>query len=253
MELISLNSIVRSYLNERGLILHDYFRILSIAIAGVKDIAKDIEISSNVKAKEIDIDETGRGVLPADAVQIIKVCIKNGDKIVGLSPVEDINPLPARDGQGNRVKRGVERERRTEGITFIDLQYWWSSQINDKGEFLGRRFGTPPRQPMNYQIFGDQIQLDTRLNLDCVTVIYQTNGIRVSDINMVHSYADEVVKLWIDWKFNERENRKGLWETQNAKREYGLKKQALYSMIHGLGYEELMKTIRDKQVLTLKN
>lgn len=253
MELISLNSIVRSYLNERGLILHDYFRILSIAIAGVKDIAKDVEISGNVKAKEINIDETGRGILPSDAVQIIKVCIKNGDKIVGLANIDNINPLPKRDSQGNKVKRGIESERRTEGITFIDLQYWWSAQVNDKGEFQGRRFGTPPRQPMNYQIFGDQIQLDTRLNLDCVTVIYQTNGVKISDINMIHSYADEVVKLWIDWKFQERDNRKGLWETQNAKRDYSLKKQALYAMIHGIGYEELMKTIRDKQVLTLKN
>lgn len=253
MELISLNSIVRSYLNERGLVFHDYFRILSIAIAGVKDIAKDVEISGNVKAKEVTINAAGRGKIPRDATQVIKVCVKNGDKLVGLAKIDDINPLPARDPQGEVIKRGLEQERRTEGITFIDLQYWWSSQTNDKGEFLGRRFGTPPRQPMNYQIFGDEIQLDTRINLDCVTVIYQTNGVNISDVNMIHSYADEVVKLWIDWKYSDRQNKKGLWETQNARREYSLKRQALYAMIHGLGYEELMKTIRDKQVLTLKN
>jgi hypothetical protein len=253
MQLISLNSIVRSYIHERGLLWHDYFRLLSVAIAGLKDIAKDVEISGNVKAKEITIDASGRGILPADAVNIIKICIKNGDKIVGLANIDDINPLPLRDQQGNRVKRGIESERRTEGITFIDLQYWWSAQVNDKGEFQGRRFGTPTRQPMNYQIFGDQVQLDTRLNLDCVTVIYQTNGVSFSDINMVHTHADEVIKLWMDWKYQDRDNRKGLWETQNAKRDYTLKKQALYAMVHGIGYEELMKTIRDKQVLTLKN
>ena len=253
MQLISLNSIVRSYIHERGLLWHDYFRLLSVAIAGLKDIAKDVEISGNVKAKEIDIDTTGRGVLPADAVNIIKVCINNGDKVVGLAKIDDINPLPARDDQGNAVKRSIESERRTEGITFIDLQYWWSAQVNDKGEFLGRRFGSPPRQPMNYQIFEDQIQLDTRLNFDCVTVIYQTNGVMFSDINMVQTHTDEVIKLWMDWKYQDRDNRKGLWETQNAKRDYTLKKQALYAMIHGIGYEELMKTIRDKQVLTLKN
>jgi hypothetical protein len=253
MELISLNSIVRSYLNERGLILHDYFRILSIAISAIKDISKDVEISNNIKASEISINDAGRGVIPPDAVNVIKVCVNNGDKIVGLAKVDDINPILLRDNLGNPIKRGIEAERRTEGITFIDLQYWWSAQVNDKGEAQGRRFGTPPSQPMNYQIFGDQIQLDSRLTFDCVTIIYQTNGVKISDVNMVHSHADEVVKAYIDWKFQERDNRKGLWETQNAKKEYTLKKQALYSMIHGLGYEELMKTIRDKQVLTLKN
>jgi hypothetical protein len=253
MQLISLNSIVRSYIQERGLVLHDYFRILSIAIAGLKDISKDINVNSNVKAKEITINEAGSGILPGDAVEIIKVCIKNGDKIVGLAEIDDINPMPKRDSQGNVVKRGIESERRTEGITFIDLQYWWSAQVNDKGEFQGRRFGTPPRQPFNYQIFGDRLQLDTRLSLDCVTVIYQTSGVNISDINMVYEFADEVIKRWVDWRFEEANNRKGLWERQNLKKDYTLSKQALYSAIHGIGYEDLMKTIRDKQVLTLKN
>ena len=94
--LITLDSVVRSYIHERGMLWHDYFRLLSIAIAGLKDLAKDLNISDNLKACEIPVDETGRAQLPGDLVNLIKVAIPNGDKLLPIPKTENINPVPYR-------------------------------------------------------------------------------------------------------------------------------------------------------------
>jgi|GEM_PF-2563522 len=242
--LLTVDSLIRTYIHERGMVWHDYLRVLSVALSGVRDLSKDINIGSNYKAKEIDVDDSNAAYLPTDCIKVNKVCIEAGDKILPMANINNMNPLQ-KFVNGEPVKRGV-RER----LFYQDFNYYFNSNLTNRAENLGREFGTPSSQPYGYQIFGNRIQLDSRLNLSCILVIYNTTGTNISDINMIHPWAEEPLKLWIDWKFPDIN--RGIYEKRTGRKDYYDSKAALYGAIHGLSYEDYMKIVRDNNVLTYK-
>lgn len=248
MNLVTIDSIIRTYIIERGLVWHDYFRLLTIAIQGVKKLAEDIDIGTNVKAEYIDVDATGRLQVPATSTQVIGVYVENGDKILPLSREDTINPLTKLNEAGDPVKRGVEERLISDNVTLTEIGYFYYNNANDKGEWLGREFGRPSNQPWNYQQFNGEIQLDTALNLDCVLVLYNTNGLKVSEANVIHPLAEQAIKFYMDWNFTDRGVKKGIWEKQNDGKAYYNEKRALYGRISGLTWSEYLKTVRELQV-----
>ena len=248
--LITVDSVVRTYIHERGLVLHDYFRLLTIALSGLKDLAKDLDINQNVKAQEISVDETNSATLPTGLIDLIKVGVPNGDKILPLPQNDTINPIQLRDSQGNAIIRDIPVSA-WQNTTFLDIGYLFTSRLNDKFEHVGRAFGDPPPQPFGYKRVGDRIQIDVRARPTCVIVIYSSSGV-TSDINLIHPHAEETLKLWMDWKWKEARSQKGIWEKQNEKSAYYVSKRNLNSVINGFGYEDYIKTVRDHQVMTVK-
>lgn len=217
--MITIDSIIRSYIHRRGLVWHDYFRLLTLAISGVKDLAMDIDIGTNIKAIEIDVDDTGNIDLPEDLVQIISLNTSLYDKIYPLSKSININPLIKHE-DGDPVKRG-----------------------NDYTEYRNG-YGAVGQSIYSYERFGTRAQLDSALNLSCIVVIYTTTGISVTSANMIHPYAEDAVVLWMD---KEGGGQKGIWEKQNERRTYYQAKRSLYGRLHGMSSADYIKTIRDYQ------
>lgn len=246
---LTLDSVVRSYIHERGMVWHDYLKTLALAISGVRDIARDVNIGTNVKAIEVQVDETGTALFPVDSIEPIKICIENGDKIVPLSMTDDINPIP-KVIDGEVVKRSRETQFLGQEVSFLDMSYYFASRINNKGENVGRMFGTPQNPHHNYQLFDDRIVFDARLNLTCIFLVYRTSGISITSANMVHPDSDEAIKHYIDSRTSF--TNKGIWEKQNDRRYYTNEKRLLYGRIHGIKWEDYMLTIRRNQVLAPK-
>ncbi len=248
MKLLTLDSIVRTYLLERVLVWHDYFRVLTMAISGLKKLSEDIDLGTNVKSMLIDVSETGRIILPQDCVKVVNLAVENGDKVLAMSKADNINPIVLRDSQGEPVKRSLPERIYGDDITLTEIGYYYANRINDKGEWLGREFGRPSEQPYLYQQFGGEIQLDVRLNLDCVLLIYQTDGLKVSEANVVNPLAEQAIKFYVDWHWMERGQKKGIWEKKNEGSAYYAEKRNLYGRIHGLTWSEYLRTVRDFQV-----
>lgn len=242
--LLTLDSFVRTYLTERAMVWHDYLRVLAVSLSGVRDLSKDINIGSNIKAKELEVDQSNAVYLPSECVKVFKVCIESGDKILGMAEVGNINPLQKFEN-GVAVKRPIRPKP-----VYQDIDFYYRSRITERGEFLGRDFGVPEQQPFAYQVFGNRIQLDSMISADCVLVLYITDGTNMTDINMIHPWAEEALKLWVDWKFPNME--RGIYEKRSGRKDYYDAKAALYGAIHGIGYEDYMKIVRDYNVLTYK-
>lgn len=247
MNLLTLDSVIRTYILERGMVWHDYFRCLTIAITGYKKLCEDINLGTNVKAQLIDVTETGRLLIPSDATSVIGLYIENGDKILPMAYSDDIHPIVKKDDTGTPVKRDLEP-----GIIYYSADYYYDSVSNDKGEYTGRNFGVPSAQPYKFKIIDGEIQLDTRLQLDCVLVIYTTNGLSVTDVNMVHPLAEEAIKLFIDSRWNERGQKKGIWEKRNEDNAFLNEKRLLKGRINGLTWAQYLSTVREFQVATAK-
>jgi hypothetical protein len=243
--LVTVDSIVRSYINAKGMVWHDYFRLLVIALDGVRNLAMDINIGTNVKIKELCVNEFGEMFLPSDCVKVNKILTDSGDKLYGMSEVDNINPIPKVDANGNRSKRMSDQEMGDHPTGNYPFMH-----TTERGEFGGRFFGIPSAQPFAYQDFGDKIQFDARLDLKCVYVIYTTKGVNLCDNNLIHPWAEDAVKYYIEWKYVEA--RKGIWENQNERRYYHTEKRNAYSRIHGLGFEEYMEIVRSNNIATFK-
>lgn len=247
MELLTLDSVVRTYIIEKEMVWHDYFRCLTIAISGYKKLCEDINLGTNVKAQLIDVTSTNRATLPSGAISVIGLYVENGDKILPMSNSDDINPLVLKDSTGTPVKRDQEAS-----TLFYNADYYYGSTTNDKGEYVGRSFGVPKTQPYKYKVIEGELQLDVRINTDCVLVVYTTNGLSVTDVNMVHPLAEQAIKNYIDWKWTERGQKKGIWEKRNEETAYLNEKRLLKGRIVGLTWAEYLATIREFQVNTAK-
>jgi len=235
--LLTVDSLIRMYLHERGMVWHDYVRVLSVALSGVRDLAKEINIGSNYKALEITVDETNSVYLPNGCIKVNKVCIESGDMILPMANVDNMNPLQ-KFVNGDAVKRNPRPT-----TEYYDIGYHYN--------YVTRSFGKPVSQPYNYQVIGNRIQLDSRVDIGCILVLYTTNGTSMSDVNMIHPWAEEALKLWIDWKFPDMN--RGIYEKRSGRKDYYDAKAALYGAIHGFSYEDYMEIVRKNNVLTYKN
>tara|TARA_R110000772_G_scaffold257495_4_gene374369 strand:- start:1739 stop:2485 length:747 start_codon:yes stop_codon:yes gene_type:complete len=247
MNLLTLDSVVRTHILESGMVWHDYFRCLTIAISGYKKLCEDINLGTNIKAQVIDVSTTNRLLIPTDAVSVIGLYVENGDKILPMSISNDINPLVLKDSTGTPVKRNQES-----GLTYYSPDYLYGATSNDRGEYVGRDFGIPNNQPYKYRLIDGEIQLDVRVNATCILVVYATNGLSVTDVNMVHPLAEQAIKFYVEWKWSERNREKGIWEKRNAESAYLNEKRLLKGRIVGLTWAEYLTTIREYQVATAK-
>lgn len=247
MNLTTIDSIVRTHIHERGYVLHDYFRLLTLALSAVKEISMDININSNVKAKEVEVDSSGSAYIPDDSIELIKICVEHGDKVLPLASTSGINPIQ-KFKDGYPVKRDVAKN----DTYYYDFGYYWSSRINEFGESLGRSYGIPTEQKFLYQEFDDRIQFDARLNLDCVIMIYTTSGVNFSDITTVHPYAEEAIKAFMFARFEGRRNLKGVYQKQYDIKAYYNEKRKLNSRLSGFGYEEYMEIVRSSNVMAVR-
>lgn len=248
MKLITLDSIVRTYLLERDMEWHDYFKTLVLAQTALKDLGRDIDISINVKADLIGVDPTNKILVPLDCVQVIGLYVENGDKILPISRTDTINPLTLNNEQGDPIRRPLPERIYKENVSLVDIGYYYNTRINDKGEYLGRNFGTPSEQPYQWQQFGNEIRLDVRINTDCILMVYVTDGLKTTEKNVVHPLAEEAIKTFIDWKWMDKGQRKGIWEKRGDKSNYFTEKRNLYGRIHGLKWDEYIRTVRELQI-----
>lgn len=251
MKLLTLDSIVRTYLLERNMEWHDYFRTLVLAQTALKELGRDIDLATNVKADIIGVDATNKILIPLDCTQIIGLYIENGDKAVPLSRTDNINPMTLNDDQGNPIRRPLQERIYKESISMIDVGYYYNTRINDKGEYLGRNFGMPSEQPFQWQQHGSEIRLDVRVHTDCILMIYVTDGLRTTEKNVVHPYAEEAIKAFIKWKGTDSvytRGSMGIWEERGRKSNYHIEKRNLYGRIHGLTFDEYLRTVRELQI-----
>jgi hypothetical protein len=241
MNLITLDSIARTYILEREMVWHDYFRVLVLAQTALKEIGKDIDIAVNVKADTITVDGTNKIIVPLDCVQVIGLYVENGDKVHPIAQSDNINPITLKDDLGDPVKRGPQEAG--------EMAYGY---FNDKGEYTGRNFGTPSAQPFQWQQFGKEIRLDVRVTGTCILIIYTTTGLSTTEKNVVHPLAEETIKAFLDWKWTIRGQNKGIWEKRNEDSAFKNEKRLLKGRINGLTWAQYLSTIREFQVATPK-
>lgn len=253
MKTKTIDTIVRESLLDKGLPLHFYTRHLHHALRIYDELALDFPMG-NVKTIELSITSYNRAVLPSDYIDFVSVNAKNGERLVGLERVRNLNKQYNYDDSGNKIPYptatpiGIYEEMST-------LLLSGGRTVNFRGEQTGRLYGRTRKPQLIFDIdevnqeivFGNMIE-----GLTKVTLIYITSGASTSIANTVTPYATDVIIKYIDWMALKAMGGR-LGDIQLAEQAYHNAKRILRSRLHGMDRAEILGAIRNGIHGTIKN
>ena len=193
---ITLDTITRTSLIDHGFPLHYYFRFLNWALRGLKQATYDHPI--NIKSVRRTITSYGAIVVPDDCIGvggIVHVGLEESDKVVPLVHDPSLNRLNKFDSGGNKVLYSAGDENYYPGI--------YEDNFNSNGEHKGRDFAYVGDKRYSYKYIEERNEIQLGIGLTGCTeavLTYITDGVTISEVNVVHPYAEELILSWIRWK-----------------------------------------------------
>tara|TARA_Y100001937_G_scaffold14500_2_gene19567 strand:- start:964 stop:1767 length:804 start_codon:yes stop_codon:yes gene_type:complete len=267
MKTITLDHIVRNTLMDMQYPMHYYVRFLHYGIQCLEEINYDIPLgstgavganstdatSSNVKSVELDVTSYKRAIIPSDCVDVVEVMAKYGEHLLPLRKDPQLNLIQNVDAQGTKIAHPDA----TLGDSDLEFLYAHTSHygaVNEFGEHVGRQYGlsTGQSQSYNVDIHQGEIVFNNNVDVTKVTLVYITNGVTVSNANVVHPYAQDTIKKYIIYqKFyhtNSAFNKVGL-----AKQDFINAKRKLKSRLNALTYADIIASFRQGIHGSIKN
>lgn len=267
MKTVTLNHIVRNTLMDMQYPLHYYVRFLHYGIQCLEELNYDFPLgttgsvasnaqgatASNVKSVELDVTSYMRAILPGDCVDIVDVSAKYGEHILPLRLDPSINLIQKFDESGNKVAYDDQ-----DNITYdLDLVYTTTSHfghVNEYGEHVGRAYGIVGQQAQSYNIDTNNGELvfNNALEVNKIVITYITDGVSTTEANVVHPYAQDVIKKYIIYQkhyhTNTSFNKVGL-----AKNDYVNAKRRLRARLNALTYADIIASLRTGIHGSIKN
>ena len=267
MKTTTLDHIVRNTLMDMQYPMHYYVRFLHYAIQCLEEINYDIPLgstgslganstdatSSNVKSVELDVTSYKRAIIPSDCVDVVDVMAKYGEHVLPLRKDPELNLIQNTDSSGNKIPH-PDATTSSDDLEFIYSHTSHYGSINEFGEHVGRQYGLAPDQSQSYNVDIHQGEIVFNNNVDVtkVTLVYISNGVTVSNANIVHPYAQDTIKKYIIFqKFyhtNSAFNKVGL-----AKQDFINAKRKLKSRLNALTYADIIASFRRGLHGSLKN
>lgn len=267
MKTVTLNHIVRNTLMDMQFPLHYYVRFLHYGIQCLEELNYDFPLgdtgsvsanytgatASNVKSIELDVTSYMRAILPGDCVDIVDVSAKYGEHVLPLRLDPSLNLVQKYDAQGNKVAYADQ-----DNITYdLDLVYTTTSHfghVNEYGEHVGRAYGIVGQQSQSYNVDREagELVFNNAMEVNKVTLTYITDGVSTTEANVVHPYAQDVIKKYIMYQkhyhTNTSFNKVGL-----AKQDFVNAKRKLRARLNSLSYADIIASLRTGIHGSIKN
>lgn len=251
MVLSTVDIIVRRWLLERSLPIHFYAEGLFHTSTCLKLLTEDtLQI---VNAANLPVDDTGAAELPGDFDDDVSVCVPSGLALAPLTKQDWITPLRIHDTESGEFVP-YPNEQNTTGLPNVyygfpnQWNFYWN--INDYGEYTGRRFGGHGGTAEGYQIFKQrrQIQLTPAFNSTNVVLLYISDGQSVDNASQIDTKAVQCIKTFIDWQ------RSGNRENENSPegRTFYNQKRRLRTLLNPLTKQDIQNVLRNSYTAGIK-
>lgn len=267
MKTVTLNHIVRNTLMDMQYPLHYYTRFLHYGIQCLEELNYDFPLgdsgsitsgsesatASNVKSVELDVTTYMRAILPADCVDVVDVSGKYGEHILPLRKDQSLNLIQNYDDAGNKIAHSDQNNINYD----LDLIYNTTTNfghVNEQGEHIGRGYGISSEQSQSYNIdsHAGEIVFNNSLTVNKVVLTYISDGITTSEANVVHPYAQDVIKKYIIYQkhyhTNASFNKVGI-----SKQDFHNAKRKLRARLNALTYADIVSTLRTGIHGSIKN
>ena len=189
----TLDICVREALLEQGLSLHYYLKFLTYAISAFEEYNYDFPF--NVKEVKVEPNEFHEIARPQGCLQIVRVSVAFNDRVHALDIDTMINGVENTDSEG----RQISWSKSEAGDYFIYAQ---EENMNANGEYLGRQYGYvgTRKKAWRYISERDVIQLSIDTDNTELYLTYVSDGFSISEANVIHPYAKQMIKDYIHWK-----------------------------------------------------
>lgn len=254
MKYISLNAIVRSYLNRTARPIHYYARCLKFGADGITELLFDtLKIVNTVR---IPVNEFYEAEIPADYIDKVIVGVQVGQFVRTLIEKSTINQLAnfATDTGSQINYPAYERDQDWWG----EFQ-WWGININTNGENTGGYYGLGAgSEPDTYTIVPERnvIQLNMNLNISTlpskIVLTYLSDGSFANAASKITPYAQKTVEAYIDWQYKLNSKSYGMGDAAQAEDIFNREHRKLRARQNDLTPEMLIRIMNRHRKASLK-
>ena len=242
MSNVTLNSIVRESWLDHNLSLHYYLRMLNYAISGLRELSFDMPL--NIKEVRLPVTSYNAVIVPSDYVDALVVADEYNGRLRAFVNNDALNTLYKFDDQGQIVPYTRNEDEEIN----IDFYYVYGAEgVNNHGEYIGANYGYVGGKTFGYK-YSDvrkEIQFDIDIDSTEIVLQYVSTGVSISSANLVHAYAQECLKAWMEYKrlkHSPLPNRVTL--TRDAKRYFDDIQRNLIGRLNPMGVEEILVSLR---------
>ena len=252
MTTVTLDSIVRSALATRQYPFHYYLQFLHYGTQCLREL--NMDVLQNTKTVKLPITPIGSAALPEDFVDIVRVGVPVGAYLQPYMEDKSINTMYNLDDSGDKIPYDDVAAYYPQ-LPFTRESIWFSTSINDKGEFRGRVYNNKPAYKNSFVLARDrgEIQLDPSLTPDYITLEYITDGLTCDCCTGVHPYAIMTIEKFMIWQMKEHSRAYGSQERQLAKMDYVAEYDRLQGRMNPIDIDDIRRSLRRGYSGTIKN
>jgi hypothetical protein len=244
MNLATIDEICRRGLLENNLPIHWYPEFLYHAATCLRE--ESLTTLQIVNTVNLPTNDYAAADLPDDFVDDVAVCVPQGAGMFPLPKQEWLNPIRIHDTTSGDFVPYIEQQSTTDtGLnTFYGFPsswtYYWN--VNDYGEFTGRRFGAHGGTAVGYKIVPErrQIQMTDNFTDDDIILMYISNGQSVSAATQIDYRAFQTIRAYQEWKRSANANN----DNSPEARSYYNQKRHLRSRMNELTKTDIQNVIR---------
>lgn len=202
--MITLDTITRRLLLQKGLSIHFYLQFLLYAIDCLRELTfDDLHIINYAWATPNEFNELER---PEDCLDVISVGFPAGQQIRPLVKDDRLNSLADTDATGTQLRYLDDASANSAVVPYSTAGTGWAfSSLDDNGAFVGRWFGYRPDYHDTYKDIPERcvIQVNEHLVFSRAVIQYLSNGLCANSASQVTPYAIATIHAYMEWKSRE--------------------------------------------------
>jgi len=203
MILTNLDIICRRWLLEKSLPIHFYAEALYHSSTALRELSFDtLQI---INSCMLPVGDYGEVDLPDDFVDDLMVCAPVSGALAPLPKQDWITPLRIHSTTTGQFVPYPGQTNDTDNPNVFygfpnQWNYYWN--VNDYGEFTGRRFGGHGGTAQGYKLVKQrrQIQMTQGFIGGAITLLYISDGQSANNATQIDTLAISCIQSYIDWK-----------------------------------------------------
>ena len=250
MRVITLDALVRSYLNQVRKPIHWYGRYLKFSNDCLRELLFDtLQITNTVR---LPVDEFYQAEIPADCVDWVKIGVQAGQFVRPLierhtlNSLENINTTDASQINYPNVDTNDD---------WTGLFQWWGININTNGENTGGYYGLGAgSEPDTFKFIPERniIQLNQNVSQSKIVLEYISDGSFSNAATTIPVYAQKCIEAYIDWQHKEKSKSFGAMDAERAKRYFDRQHEILRARKNNLTPDLVERIINRNRKASLK-
>lgn len=253
MQLLTVDSVVRSALVTTQKPIHYYVRYLHFALKCIEELK--LGVLKTTKTVRLTVDAYNEIDIPSDYIDWVRIGYERGKYVIPLGEKDSINSLPKLDANGNQTTYG--------DIFQIMPQYqstWFgyypAYEYNDYREFLGKRFGyNDSGRGDTFKIIPERskIHVGSAFQEDDVIVMEYVYFSTTSTQSLISKYAAETIESYIIYKFLRFKPGVPRADIMLAKKDYDDNFRKLMARMNPITKEMIVRLKRKNTKLSIKS